>query len=134
MAHLRTEGDCERDGCIFLDQKEFAGIFIPEICHYQKAIRGVQRLSNDRHDRVQPAPALDVSTRGRSFERATCRLNLNDFRGSRSSDSERDSAFRSDPKSIDFLDGIRELKIVCFLWGKPDILYLISGVQNRRGS
>ncbi len=65
-------------------------------------------------------------------EGATSRLNLNDFRGARSSDSERDSAFRSDPKSIEFVDGIRELKIVCFLWGKHDILYLISGVQSRR--
>ena len=50
-----------------------------------------------------------------SVEGATSRLNLDE---SRSSDSERDSAFTSDHKRIDFVDGIRELKIVCLFYGE----------------
>ena len=97
----------------------------------------LKMMGTVRKTQVGDEVSLRVSTSSaqpgeEQIEGATSKPNLNDFHGPRSSDSERDSAFRSDPKSIDFLDGIRELKIVCFLWGKPDILYLISGVQSRR--
>ena len=70
-----------------------------------------------------------------NLEGPTSRFNLDDFRGSRRSDSGIWlSEVSRDKLSIDFVDGTREIKVVSLFPGEINMIFcsfLASGVQNR---